>query len=186
MKYSIRKVFFTLLFGMSSLQLSTNSKFRKIRCIMLRAYGYRMRFRPQDWVGRNKSFSQFAPLLALLAFALLNRGFRIYDSESEPKFFLIEVRNVVYSRFTRDLSEASPKTRPARPAQALRVPSSGKRAKAFINLRKLTRCLLPRREPASLRELTHSAQSRPLLVCVCVLIGTLRMLTFLAFLCTTL
>jgi hypothetical protein len=36
---------------------------------------------------RNKSLSQFAPLLALLAFALLNRGFRIYDSESEPKIF---------------------------------------------------------------------------------------------------
>jgi hypothetical protein len=32
-------------------------------------------------------------------------------------------------------------------------------ANAFINLRKLTRCLpsLPRREPASLRELTHRA-----------------------------
>jgi hypothetical protein len=141
-----------------------------------------MSVHPQDQVRRKKSFSQFAPLLALLAFALLNRGFRIYDSESDPKIFLIEVRNVVNSRFTRDLSEASPKTRPARPAQALRVPSSGKRAKAFINLRKLTRCLLPRREPASLRELTHSAQSRPLLVCVCVLFGTLRMLTFSAFL----
>jgi hypothetical protein len=48
---------------------------------------------------------QFAPLLALLAFALLNLGFQFYDSESEPKiFFLIEVRNVVNSRFTRDLS----------------------------------------------------------------------------------
>jgi hypothetical protein len=85
-------------------------------------------------------------LLALLAFALLNRGFRISDSESEPKIFLIEVRNVVNSRFTRDLSEASPKTRPARPAQALRVLSSGNSAKAFINLLKVTRCLLPRRE----------------------------------------
>jgi hypothetical protein len=48
MKYSIRKVFFTLLFGMSSLQLSTNSKCRKIRCIVLRAYDYRMSVRPQD------------------------------------------------------------------------------------------------------------------------------------------
>jgi hypothetical protein len=63
----------------------------------------------------------------------------------------------VNSRFTRDLSEESPKTLPALPAQALHVPSSGKRTKAFINLQKLTRCLLPRREPASLLELTHSA-----------------------------
>ena len=91
------------------------------------------------------------------------------------------VLNLVNSRITRDLSEASPKTRPARPAQALRLPSSGKRAKAFINLRKLTRCLLPRREPASLRELTHSAQSSPLLVCICVLFGTLKYCSISAF-----
>ena len=162
-----------------------NSKFARFAvscCELMVAEG--VFIRRIRYLGR-KILDQCARLLALLAFALLNRGFRIYDS-GEPKFFLIEVRNVVNSRFTRDLSEASPKTRPARPAQALRVPSSGKRAKAFINLRKLTRCLLPRREPASLRELTHSAQSRPLLVCVCVLFGTLRMSTFLAFLCTTL
>ncbi len=36
-----------------------------------------------------KVVGQFAPLLVLLAFALLNCGFRIYDSdsESEPKIF---------------------------------------------------------------------------------------------------
>ena len=51
-----------------------------------------------------KDVSQFAPLLALLALALLNRGKQIYDSESEPKIFLIEDRNVVNSRFARDLS----------------------------------------------------------------------------------
>ncbi len=34
-----------------------------------------------------KDVSQFAPLLALLALASLNRGKQIYDSESEPKIF---------------------------------------------------------------------------------------------------
>jgi hypothetical protein len=61
------------------------------------------------------------------------------------RFFKIEVQNhcVVNSRFTCDLSKASPKTRPIRSAQALHLFSSGKRAKAFTNLQKLTRCLLP-------------------------------------------
>jgi hypothetical protein len=35
-----------------------------------------------------KVVNQFAPLLELLAFVLLNHGFRIYDSESDPFFFL--------------------------------------------------------------------------------------------------
>ena len=34
-----------------------------------------------------KVIDQFARLHALLAFALLNRGFRIYDSESDPQVF---------------------------------------------------------------------------------------------------
>jgi hypothetical protein len=42
------------------------------------------RIRRISYVGI-KVFGKFAPSLALLAFALLNRGFRIYDSESEPK-----------------------------------------------------------------------------------------------------
>jgi hypothetical protein len=172
MKDSICKIFFTLLFGMSSLQLSTNSKFRKIRRIVLRANGCRMSVCPQDKLRRSKSCQPVCSLARLACICFAQSW--ISNSESEPKAFLIQVRIVVNSRFPRDLSEASPKTLPARPAQALRVPSSGKRAKAFTNLRELTRCLLPRREPASLRELNHSAQSRPLLVCVCVLFGTLK------------
>jgi hypothetical protein len=49
------------------------------------------------YIGR-KVVSQFARLLALLEFALLNLGFQIYDSGSDPKFFLVEVRNVVNSK----------------------------------------------------------------------------------------
>jgi hypothetical protein len=54
---------------------------------------------------RRKIADQCARLLELLAFALLNRGFGIYDSESDPQIFLIKIRKEESPRITRDLSE---------------------------------------------------------------------------------
>jgi hypothetical protein len=66
---SFPRFFFTLLFGMSLLQLSTNSKFRKIHCIVLQTNSCRMSLSQQDKLHRSKSCQPVSSLASLVHLA---------------------------------------------------------------------------------------------------------------------